>query len=108
MFNYVVVVVHHPRHMEGNGATSVFRSLQNCQFHHRRLESLEHCMCLCSTLSNKLRCCYIHIKRRLLSLGPGCITCSYLKVLKIYTIHVSEVYIDCFWSIFFVSYENGE
>ena len=22
--------------------TSIFRSLQNCQFHHRRLESLEH------------------------------------------------------------------
>ena len=28
--------------MEGNGVTPIFRSLQNCQFHHRRLESLEH------------------------------------------------------------------
>ena len=26
--------------------TPIFRSLQNCQFHHRRLESLEHLMCL--------------------------------------------------------------
>ena len=38
----VVVVVRLPRPMEGNGATPIFRSLQNCQFHHRRLESLEH------------------------------------------------------------------
>ena len=37
-----VVVVRLPRPMEGNGVTSIFRSLQNCQFHHRRLESLEH------------------------------------------------------------------
>ena len=30
-----------------NGATPIFRSFsQNCQFHHRRLESLEHLMCL--------------------------------------------------------------
>ena len=36
------VVVRLPRPMEGNGATPIFRSLQNCQFHHRRLESLEH------------------------------------------------------------------
>ena len=36
-----VVVVRLPRPMEGNGATPIFRSLQNCQFHHRRLESLE-------------------------------------------------------------------
>ena len=28
--------------MEGNGVTPIFRSLQNCQFHHRQLESLEH------------------------------------------------------------------
>ena len=41
-----VVVVRLPRPMEGNGATPIFRSLQNCQFHHRRLESLEHLMCL--------------------------------------------------------------
>ena len=38
----VVVVVRLPRPMEGNGVTPIFRSLQNCQFHHRRLESLEH------------------------------------------------------------------
>ena len=38
-----VVVVRLPRPMEGNGVTPIFRSLQNCQFHHRRLESLEHC-----------------------------------------------------------------
>ena len=37
----VVVVVRLPRPMEGNGVTPIFRSLQNCQFHHRRLES-EH------------------------------------------------------------------
>ena len=37
-----VVVVRLPRPMEGNGVTPIFRSLQNCQFHHRRLESLEH------------------------------------------------------------------
>ena len=37
-----VVVVRLPRSMEGNGVTPIFRSLQNCQFHHRRLESLEH------------------------------------------------------------------
>ena len=36
------VVVCLPRPMEGNGVTLIFRSLQNCQFHHRRLESLEH------------------------------------------------------------------
>ena len=36
------VVVRLPRPMEGNGVTPIFRSLQNCQFHHRRLESLEH------------------------------------------------------------------
>ena len=28
--------------MEGNGVTQIFRSLQNWQFHHRRLESLEN------------------------------------------------------------------
>ena len=39
---HVVVVVLLPRPMEGNGVTPIFRSLQNCQFHHRRLESLEH------------------------------------------------------------------
>ena len=38
----LVVVVRLPRPMEGNGVTPIFRSLQNCQFHHRRLESLEH------------------------------------------------------------------
>ena len=38
----LVVVVCLPRPMEGNGVTPIFRSLQNCQFHHRRLESLEH------------------------------------------------------------------
>ena len=38
----VVVVVRLPRPMEGNGVTQIFRSLQNCQFPHRRLESLEH------------------------------------------------------------------
>ena len=38
----VVVVVRLPRHMEGNGVTPIFKSLQNCQFHHRRLESLGH------------------------------------------------------------------
>ena len=32
------VVVRLPRLMEGNGVTPIFRSLQNCQFHHRRLE----------------------------------------------------------------------
>ena len=37
-----VVVVRLPRPMEGNGVTQHFRSLQNCQFHHRRLESLVH------------------------------------------------------------------
>ena len=37
-----VVVVRLPRPMKGNGATPIFRSLQNCQFHHRRLEFLEH------------------------------------------------------------------
>ena len=37
-----VVVVRLPRLMEGNGVTPIFRSLQNCQFHHRRLESFEH------------------------------------------------------------------
>ena len=35
-------VVPLPRPMEGNGVTQIFRSLQNCQFHHKRLESLEH------------------------------------------------------------------
>ena len=38
----LVVVVRLPRPMEGNGVTLIFRSLQNCQFHHRRLESLEN------------------------------------------------------------------
>ena len=37
-----VIVVLLPRPMEGNGVTPIFRSLQNCQFHHRRVESLEH------------------------------------------------------------------
>ena len=37
-----VVIVRLPRPMEGNGVTPIFRSLQNCQFYHRRLESLEH------------------------------------------------------------------
>ena len=47
MFAIVYVVVRLPRPMEGNGVTPIFRSLQNyCQFHHRRLESLEHLMCL--------------------------------------------------------------
>ena len=40
------VVVRLPRAMEGNGVTPIVRSLQNCQFHNRRLESLEHLMCL--------------------------------------------------------------
>ena len=35
----LVVVVRLPRPMEGNGVTPIFRSLQNCQFHHRRPES---------------------------------------------------------------------
>ena len=38
----VAAVVRLPRPMEGNGVTPIFRSLQNCQFHHRRQESLEH------------------------------------------------------------------
>ena len=43
----VVVVVFLPRPMEGMGRLQ-FSDLfsQNCQFHHRRLESLEHLMCL--------------------------------------------------------------
>ena len=41
-FAAVTVVVRLPRPMEGNGPTPIFRSLQNYQFHHRRLESLEH------------------------------------------------------------------
>ena len=42
-----VVVVCLPRPMEGMGRLQ-FSDLfsQNCQFHHRRLESLEHLMCL--------------------------------------------------------------
>ena len=28
--------------MEGNGVTPIFSSLENCQFHITRLESLEH------------------------------------------------------------------
>ena len=36
------VVVRLPRPMEGNGVTQIFSSLQICQFHHRRLESVEH------------------------------------------------------------------
>ena len=39
---YAVVVVRLPRPMEENWVIPIFRSLQNCQFHHRRLESLEH------------------------------------------------------------------
>ena len=39
---YVVVAVRLPRPMEGNVVTPIFRSLQNYQFHHRRMESLEH------------------------------------------------------------------
>ena len=42
MNTLAVVVVRLPRPMEGNGATPIFRSLQNCQFHYRRLESLKH------------------------------------------------------------------
>ena len=45
VFVCIVVVVRLPRPMEGNGGgggTPIFKSLQNCQFHHRRLESLEH------------------------------------------------------------------
>ena len=37
-----VVVVRLLTPMEGNRVTPIFRSLQNCQFHHRLLESLEH------------------------------------------------------------------
>ena len=42
-----IVVVCLPRPMEGMGRLQ-FSDLfsQNCQFHHRRLESLEHLMCL--------------------------------------------------------------
>ena len=36
------VVVRLPRPIEGNGVIPIFRSLQNCQFHHRRLESLDN------------------------------------------------------------------
>ena len=36
------VVVCLPRPMEGKGVTPIFSSLWNCQFHHTRLESLEH------------------------------------------------------------------
>ena len=36
------IVVRLPRHMEGNVVIPIFRSLQNCQFHHKQLESLEH------------------------------------------------------------------
>ena len=36
------VVVRLPRPMEGNGVTPIFRSLQNCRLHLRRMESLEH------------------------------------------------------------------
>ena len=45
--DFVVVVVRLPRPMEGNGVTPIFKSLQNCQFHHRQLESLEHFNMLC-------------------------------------------------------------
>ena len=43
----LIVVVCLPRPMEGIGRLQ-FSDLfsQNCQFHHRRLESLEHLMCL--------------------------------------------------------------
>ena len=36
------VVVRFPRPMEGKEMTPIFSSLQNGQFHHRRLESLDH------------------------------------------------------------------
>ena len=49
------VVVRLPRPMEGNGVTPIFRSLQNCQFHHRRLESLAHvCFYVCCNLCELL------------------------------------------------------
>ena len=38
----LAVVVRLLRPMEGNGVTPIFRFLQNCQFHHKRLEPLEH------------------------------------------------------------------
>ena len=44
MFRHVVDRL--PRPMEGNGVTLIFRSLQNCQFHHMRLELLEHFKCI--------------------------------------------------------------
>ena len=44
---YYVVVVRLPRPTQGNGVTPIFRSLQNCQFHHKRLEWLEHFNVLC-------------------------------------------------------------
>ena len=62
-----VVVVRLPRPMEGNGVTPIFRSLQNCQFHHRRLESLEHFNVL-----------YIYIYHSLRSLIFGPYGCPFL------------------------------
>ena len=55
----VVVGGHLPRPMEGNGATPIFKSLQNCQFH-QRLESLEHFNVLYMPRDN--RCMYmVHV-----------------------------------------------
>ena len=41
----IIVVVCLPRPVEGRGDSKFQMFSQNCQFHHRRLESLEHFKC---------------------------------------------------------------
>ena len=78
--------------------TPIFRSLQNCQFHHRRLESLEHLMCLIYIYSSE------HYGLSFLDLSDAIFlqgllflyTFSFCK----YTLHVCYVFNDNFTDSF--------
>ena len=77
---FPVVVVRLPRPMEGNGLTPIFRSLQYCQFHHRRLELLEHFNVLYIYI-------YIILSTTVSLFGPyGC------HINIFYTLHVCYVF----------------
>ena len=81
---FVVVVVRLPGPMEGNWVTPIFRSLQNCQFHHRRLESFYIYIILSTTVSH-----FWTLRMSLFLQGlPFCIHFHFCR----YTLHVCYVF----------------
>ena len=91
--NYTtVVVVCLPRPMEGMGRLQ-FSDLfsQNCQFHHRRLESLEHLMCLIYILLSTTDSHFLDLTDAFFFYKVSPFFCIHFHFCK-YTLHVCYVF----------------